>query len=177
MKSYPTDIFFQHSSLLERSGKFTKKYKEGSITTLPIVENSFKVILPSSIPSNVISITDGQIFTDTDKFNKGIFPAINVQLSVSRTGSSVQSKEIKNGSKDLKSNHAMLSEIKKFADMSIDISDSLIKKIEKWDGINNLLIQYGYEGYTRGMIILLVKMYKLGMLSHLWRADKIFECF
>ena len=175
-EAYPTDIFFQHSSLLERSGKFTKKYKGGSITALPIVE-TVQGDLASLIPSNIISITDGQIFTNADSFNKGIFPAINVQLSVSRTGTSVQSKMVRNASKNLKSDHAMLSEIKKFADMSIDISDSLIKKIEKWDGINNLLVQYGYDGYSRGMIVILIEMYRMGLLSKLEDSTKFSMAF
>lgn len=175
-EAYPTDIFFQHSSLLERSGKFTKAYKNGSITCLPIVE-TVQGDLASLIPSNVISITDGQIFTNAESFNKGLFPAINVQLSVSRTGTSVQSKEVRAASKSLKSEHAMLSEIKKFADMSIDISDELIKKIERWDGINNLLVQYGYEGYSREQIIILIAMFRMGLLSKLVDSTKFSNAF
>ena len=175
-EAYPTDIFFQHSSLLERSGNFSKNFGSGSITCLPIVE-TVQGDLASLIPSNIISITDGQIFTDSDAFNKGLFPAINIQLSVSRTGSSIQSKEVREASKNLKSDHAMLSEIKKFADMSIDISESLIKKIEKWDGINNMLVQYGYLGYTRNMIILLIIMFKKGMLGKLKESPEFSNAF
>ena len=170
-EAYPTDVFFQHASLLERSGHFGPKYNNGSITCLPIVE-TVQGDLASLIPSNVISITDGQIFTDYDKFNRGIFPSINIQLSVSRTGSSVQSKVIKAASKDLKAEYANLSEIKKFADMSIDISDELIRKTEKWDGLNSLLVQYGYEGYPRGIMALLIEMYRMEMLHQVDDVSK-----
>ena len=175
-EAYPTDIFYQHSSLLERSGKFSEKYNNGSITCLPIVE-TVQGDLASLIPSNVISITDGQIFTNSDSFNKGLFPAIDIQLSVSRTGTSVQSKLMKNASMNLKSEHAMLSEIKKFADMSIDISSSLIKKIEKWDGINNLLVQYGYDGYSREMMSILIEMYRMDFLGKIIEPNKFSNAF
>ncbi|NQZ65685.1 MAG: ATP F0F1 synthase subunit alpha [Mycoplasmatales bacterium] len=173
---YPTDIFFQHSSLLERSGKFKSKYKGGSITALPIVE-TVQGDIASIIPSNIISITDGQIFTNEEKFNKGHFPAIDIQLSVSRTGGSVQSKDIKEISKDLKSEHAMLSEIKKFADLSIEISDSLMKKIKKWEGLNNILIQHGYEGYSKEMMIILIRMYKTGVINEIKRWNSFSTIF
>lgn len=163
-EAYPTDIFFQHSSLLERAGKFSKKYNNGSITCLPIVE-TVQGDLASLIPSNIISITDGQIFMNTEAYNKGLLPAIDIQLSVSRTGSSVQSRVIKEYSKGLKTEHATLSDVKKFADMSIDISDSLIEKIEKWDAMNNILVQYGFDGYTRQEIVLLIKLFRTGKLS------------
>ena len=163
-EAYPTDIFYQHSSLLERAGKFGKNFGNGSITALPIVE-TVQEDIASLIPSNIISITDGQIFTNAEMFNKGLFPAIDVQLSVSRTGSSVQSPDMKELSAGLKQEHAMLSEIKKFADMSIDISQSLMKKVERWHGLNNLLIQFGYEGYTPEMMQVLTYMYKVGALG------------
>ena len=165
-EAYPTDIFFQHSSLLERAGQFNKKYKNGSITALPIVE-TVQGDLASIIPSNVISITDGQIFTSSDMFNNGEYPAVNVQLSVSRTGSAVQSKMIKQASNGLKAQHAKLFEIKKFADMSIDMSDSLDKKIKQWQGINNILLQFGNYGYSREVIVILIEMFKAGAMADL----------
>ena len=165
-EAYPTDIFYQHSSLLERAGQFNEKYKHGSITALPIVE-TVQGDLASIIPSNVISITDGQIFTSSDMFNNGEYPAVNVQLSVSRTGSAVQSKMIKKASNGLKAQHAKLFEIKKFADMSIDMSDSLDKKILQWQGINNILLQFGNNGYSREVIVILIEMFKAGAMSNL----------
>ena len=166
-EAYPTDIFFQHSSLLEKAGKFNvKKYKGGSITALPIVE-TVQGDIASLIPSNVISITDGQIFTSAQMFNSGELPAINIGLSVSRTGSSVQSKMIRKASKNLMSDYSMLSEIKKFSDMSIDISDELEKKLEKWAGLNNALLQYGNTPYSRAIIVIMVELYRAGALGRL----------
>ena len=169
-EAYPTDIFYQHSSLLERAGKFSKKYNGGSITALPIVE-TVQGDLASLIPSNVISITDGQLFTSSEMFNKGIYPSINIQLSVSRTGTSVQSKVLRNASQGLKADHATLSEIKKFADMSIDITDELAAKIRSWDGMNNLLVQYGYIGYTREMIVVLIRLLRMSGLDKIADAS------
>ena len=163
-EAYPTDIFYQHSSLLERAGKFSKKYNGGSITAIPIVE-TIQGDLASLIPSNVISITDGQLFTSSEMFNKGIYPSINIQLSVSRTGTSVQSSILKNASKGLKALHASLWEIKKFAEMSIDVNDELAKKISSWDGMNNLLVQYGYVGYSREMVVVLISLFKMNKLN------------
>ena len=165
-EAYPTDIFYQHSSLLERAGSFNKKYNNGTITALPIVE-TVQGDIASLIPSNVISITDGQIFTSHDMFNNGEYPAIDVQLSVSRTGSSVQSKMIKRISKSMKAEHAKLFEIKKFAEMSIDVSDDLSKKIEQWNGLNNILLQFGYVGYSKEMIVVLIEMFKAGAMGRL----------
>ena len=165
-EAYPTDIFYQHSSLLERAGSFNKKYNNGTITALPIVE-TVQGDIASLIPSNIVSITDGQIFTSHDMFNNGEYPAIDVQLSVSRTGSAVQSKMIKKISKSMKSEHAKLFEIKKFAEMSIDVSDDLSKKIEQWHGMNNILLQFGYVGYSREMIVILIEMFKAGAMGRL----------
>ncbi|GFS14438.1 ATP synthase subunit alpha [Elysia marginata] len=129
-EAYPTDIFYEHSSLLERAGKFDSSRKNGSITALPIVE-TVQGDIASIIPSNIISITDGQIFTNTEQFNNGNYPAIDIPLSVSRTGSSVQSPRIKEASKTLKADYAKLSEIKKFSEMAIEVTPELDKKIEQ----------------------------------------------
>ena len=171
-EAYPTDIFFKHSSLLEKAGKFNKKkYNGGSITALPIVE-TVQGDIASLIPSNVISITDGQIFTSAQMFNKGELPAINISLSVSRTGSSVQSKMIRKASKNLMSDYSMLSEIKKFSDMSIDISDELEKKLEKWSGLNNALLQYGNKPYSRSLIVIMIELYRAGALGRIIEPKK-----
>ena len=163
-EAYPTDMFYQHSMLLERSGRFNDKYNSGSITTLPIVE-TVEGDIASLIVSNVVSITDGQIFTSPEMFNKGLYPAINVQLSVSRTGSAVQSDLMRKMSTGFKSEHAALSELKKFLDMSIDISDDMIKKAKKWGAINNLLVQHGYNGYTKEQMYILIELYKMNKLN------------
>ena len=175
-EAYPADIFYQHSRLLERAGKFNEKYKNGTITCLPIVQ-TVQGDIATLIPSNVISITDGQIFTSTEKANNGHFPAINIGLSVSRTGSAVQSKIIKQASKDLKANYANLEDIKKFADMSIDISPDLKEKIDSWFAINNLLVQNGFKGYTETEILILTEIFRMKKLSKIHDKNKFSTVF
>jgi len=89
-EAYPGDVFYAHSRLLERAAKLNEKLGSGSLTALPIVETQFGDV-SAYIPTNVISITDGQIFLDSELFHKGMRPAINVGLSVSRVGSAAQS--------------------------------------------------------------------------------------
>ena len=165
-EAYPTDIFFRHSFLLERAGQFVNndKYNGGSITALPIVE-TVQEDVASLIPSNVISITDGQIFTSVEKYNNGLFPAICLKLSVSRTGSSVQSEQIKVASKGLKAEYSKLLEVNKFAEISVDLSKDIKEKIHQWNGINNLFTQYGYIGYTRDEMSLVIELYRNALLS------------
>ncbi len=172
-EAHPTDIFFQHASLLEKAGKFNKKYKNGTITALPIVE-TIQGDLASLIPSNVISITDGQIFTSANMFNNGKFPAIDIKLSVSRTGSAVQSKIIRNASKSLKADYTKLFEIQKFSDMSIDVSKELEMKIEKWNGLNSALLQFGNEGHSKATMVIILELYRYGALGKL-EKPKIFS--
>jgi len=90
-EAYPGDVFYLHSRLLERAAKLNQTFKFGSLTSLPIVETQAGDV-SAFIPTNVISITDGQIFLESELFNKGIRPAINVGLSVSRVGSAAQVK-------------------------------------------------------------------------------------
>lgn len=165
-EAYPTDIFYQHAKLLERAGRFNEKYKNGSITCLPIVE-TVQGDIASLIPSNVISITDGQIFTSSDMFNEGKYPAINIGLSVSRTGSAVQSKQIKFASRSLKAEYSALLDIKKFSDMSVDVSDELKTKIKDWQGVNNILLQFGFEGYSEEQIVVLTELFRMKAMSDL----------
>lgn len=163
-EAYPNDIFYIHSRLLERGGRFNEFFNNGSITMLPIVE-TVESDIASLIPSNIISITDGQIFTNTEKFNKGEFPAIDVQMSVSRTGSVAQSKILRFASKGLKADHARFDEIRKFSEMSIDISDDLSKQISKSKQLDKILLQYGNVGYSREVMVALIFMYKTGILE------------
>ena len=165
-EAFPNDIFYQHSSLLERSGNFSSKYKNASITCIPIVE-TIQNDIASLIPSNIISITDGQIFTSVDMFNKSLFPSINISFSVSRTGSSVQSELMRKVSKGLKKKYSMLLEISKFANMSIEINENLEQKIKEWEGINNLFIQYGFAGLTEEMMAVMITLFNQGNLSNI----------
>ena len=97
-EAYPGDVFYLHSRLLERAAKLSDEHGGGSLTALPIIETQGGDV-SAFIPTNVISITDGQIFLETELFNQGIRPAINVGLSVSRVGSSAQTKAMKKGNK------------------------------------------------------------------------------
>ncbi len=170
-EAYPNDIFYQHSSLLERAGNFSSKYKNASITCIPIVE-TIQNDVASLIPSNIISITDGQIFTSVDMFNKSLFPSIDISFSVSRTGSSVQSPLMKKVSKGLKKKYSILLEISKFANMSIEINENLAQKVKEWEGINNLFIQYGFVGLKEEMMAIMITLFNLDKLSSISKPSE-----
>lgn len=122
-EAFPGDIFYLHSRLLERCAKLNQKYGGGSITALPIVETQAGDI-SAYIPTNVISITDGQIFLSTDLFNAGQRPAIDTGLSVSRVGSSAQYKAMKKVSSSIKMELANYTELKSFSQFGNDIDES-----------------------------------------------------
>ena len=113
-EAYPGDVFYLHSRLLERAAKMDKKYGGGSLTALPIIETQAGDI-SAYIPTNVISITDGQIFLETDMFNAGIRPAVNVGLSVSRVGNSAQTKAMKKVAGKLRGELSQFRELQTFA--------------------------------------------------------------
>src|SRR5512136_1992700 len=119
-EAYPGDVFYLHSRLLERAAKMDKKYGGGSLTALPIIETQAGDI-SAYIPTNVISITDGQIFLETDMFNAGIRPAVNVGLSVSRVGSSAQTKAMKKVAGKLRGELAQYREMAAFAQFGSDL--------------------------------------------------------
>jgi F-type H+-transporting ATPase subunit alpha len=128
-EAYPGDIFYLHSRLLERSAKLSKELGGGSITALPIIETQ-EGDISAYIPTNVISITDGQIFLETDLFNKGIRPAINVGNSVSRVGSSAQTKAMKKVSGKIKLELAQFRELEAFMQFASDLDEDTKKRIE-----------------------------------------------
>ncbi|XP_058766461.1 ATP synthase subunit alpha, chloroplastic-like [Vicia villosa] len=117
---YPGDVFYLHSRLLERAAKLSSQLGEGSMTALPIVETQSGDV-STYIPTNVISITDGQIFLSADLFNAGIRPAINVGISVSRVGSAAQIKAMKQVTGKLKLELAQFAELEAFAQFSSDL--------------------------------------------------------
>jgi len=119
-EAYPGDVFYLHSRLLERSAKFAQKRGGGSFTSLPIIETQAGDV-SAYIPTNVISITDGQIFLETKLFNEGIRPAINVGLSVSRIGSAAQTKGMKQVAGRLKLELAQYREIESFASFAAEL--------------------------------------------------------
>ncbi len=129
-EAYPGDVFYLHSRLLERAAKLNEKYGGGSITALPIIETQAGDV-SAYIPTNVISITDGQIFLDTDLFNKGIRPAINVGISVSRVGGSAQTKIMKKISGTMKLDLAQYYELEAFLQFSSDLDETTKKALTR----------------------------------------------
>lgn len=128
-EAYPGDIFYLHSRLLERAAKLSKEKGGGSLTALPIIETQ-EGDVSAYIPTNVISITDGQIFLETDLFNKGQRPAINVGISVSRVGGSAQTKGMKKVSGKLRLELAQFRELEAFMQFSSDLDANTKKQID-----------------------------------------------
>lgn len=128
-EAYPGDIFYLHSRLLERSAKLNKELGGGSITALPIIETQ-EGDVSAYIPTNVISITDGQIFLETDLFNKGIRPALNVGISVSRVGSAAQTKAMKKVSGKIRLELAQFRELEAFMQFASDLDEDTKNRID-----------------------------------------------
>jgi F-type H+-transporting ATPase subunit alpha len=139
-EAYPGDVFYLHSRLLERSARIDPKYGGGSITALPIIE-TLENDVSAYIPTNVISITDGQIFLETDLFNSGIRPAINVGLSVSRVGSSAQTKAMKQVAGKLKLDLAQYRELSAFSQFESDLDEETKKFLNRGAKMTQILRQ------------------------------------
>ncbi len=139
-EAYPGDIFYLHSRLLERSAKLSKEKGGGSLTALPIIETQ-EGDVSAYIPTNVISITDGQIYLETDIFNKGIRPAINVGLSVSRVGSSAQTKAMKKVAGKTRIELAQFRELEAFSQFASDLDADTKKRLDKGERLVELLKQ------------------------------------
>ena len=129
-EAYPGDVFYLHSRLLERAAKLNETYQNGSITALPFVETQAGDI-SAYIPTNVISITDGQIFLQSDLFNSGVRPAINAGLSVSRVGGSAQIKAMKKVAGTLRLDLAAFRELESFAQFGSDLDKVTLAKLER----------------------------------------------
>lgn len=143
-EAYPGDVFYLHSRLLERASKLSDKLGAGSLTALPIIETQAGDV-SAYIPTNVISITDGQIFLESDLFNSGIRPAINVGLSVSRVGGSAQIKAIKKVSGTLRLDLAQYRELQAFAQFASDLDESSRKQLERGQRMVEVLKQPPYS--------------------------------
>ena len=139
-EAYPGDVFYLHSRLLERAAKLSKEKGGGSLTALPIVETQLGDVT-AYIPTNIISITDGQIFLETDLFNQGQRPALNVGISVSRVGSAAQTKAMKKVAGKLRLAHAQFRELQAFAQFATDVDEATRKKILQGQKINEVLKQ------------------------------------
>ena len=143
-EAYPGDVFYLHSRLLERAAKLNDELGGGSLTALPIVETQAGDI-SAYIPTNVISITDGQIFLQSELFNSGVRPAVDSGLSVSRVGSAAQTKAMKSVSSSLKLELAQYNELLSFAQFGSDLDSSTKASIDKGARLQELLKQPQYS--------------------------------
>ena len=161
-EAYPGDVFYLHSRLLERAGQLNDNYGGGSMTALPIIETQLGDI-SAYIPTNVISITDGQLFLDTEQFNSGQRPAVDSGLSVSRVGSSAQTDAMRSVSGSLKLELATYEELSSFAQFSSDIDPETQKTIDHGDRLMELLKQPAYQVIPHELIVL-----SLYLSEHNW---------
>ena len=146
-EAYPGDVFYLHSRLLERSSKLSDKLGGGSLTALPIIETQAGDV-SAYIPTNVISITDGQIFLETDLFNSGIRPAVNVGLSVSRVGFSAAAKATKQVGATLKLDLAQYRELAAFAQFGSDLDKATLNQLNRGQRLTELLKQPQFKPLT-----------------------------
>ncbi len=181
-EAYPGDVFYLHSRLLERSAKLNEANGAGSMTALPIIETQGNDV-SAFIPTNVISITDGQIFLETDLFFQGIRPALNVGLSVSRVGSSAQIKAMKQVAGPIKGELAQYREMAAFAQFGSDLDASTQAMLARGERLTELLKQPQYSplqveeqvcvlyagtrGYLDGIEVAQVQTYEAELLVHL----------
>ena len=147
IRDSPCDVFYLHSRLLERAAKLSDDNGGGSLTALPIIETQANDV-SAFIPTNVISITDGQIFLETELFNQGIRPAVNVGLSVSRVGSAAQTKAMKKVSGSIKLELAQYREMAAFAQFGSDLDVSTQNLLNRGSKLTELLKQDQYSPMT-----------------------------
>ena len=181
-EAYPGDVFYLHSRLLERSAKLNEDNGSGSLTALPVIETQANDV-SAYIPTNVISITDGQIFLETELFYQGIRPAVNVGLSVSRVGSSAQIKAMKQVAGSIKGELAQYREMAAFAQFGSDLDASTQRLLNRGARLTELLKQpqfsplkteeqvavifAGVNGYLDKLEVSQVGAFEQGLLSHM----------
>jgi len=181
-EAYPGDVFYLHSRLLERSSKLSEDYGSGSLTALPIIETQGGDV-SAFIPTNVISITDGQIFLETELFYQGIRPAVNTGLSVSRVGSSAQTNAMKSVAGSIKLELAQYREMAAFAQFGSDLDAATqallnrgarlteLLKQPQYSPLTNaeqvIMIYTGTKGYLDGISVANVGRFEEGLLAHL----------
>ena len=186
-EAYPGDVFYLHSRLLERSAKLSDALGAGSLTALPIIETQAGDI-SAYIPTNVISITDGQIFLETDLFYQGIRPAISAGLSVSRVGGAAQTAAVKSVSSHLKLGLSQFRELASFTQFGSDLDDATKKQIERGQRLTELLKQHQYQpmaiwqqvvsiasvtnGYFDNVAVAKIKDAQAATLSKIWKEHK-----
>ena len=181
-EAFPGDVFYLHSRLLERAAKMNEEHGSGSLTALPIIETQAGDV-SAFIPTNVISITDGQIFLETGLFYKGIRPAVNVGISVSRVGSAAQIKAMKQVAGSIKLELAQYREMEAFAQFASDLDASTQRLLARGSRLTQLLkqpqysplpveeqvavIYAGVKGYLDKVALDLVNKYETGLLAEL----------
>lgn len=181
-EAYPGDVFYLHSRLLERAAKLSNELGEGSMTALPIVETQAGDV-SAYIPTNVISITDGQVFLSSDIFNSGIRPAINVGISVSRVGSAAQIKAMKQVAGKLKLELAQFAELEAFSQFASDLDQATQNQLARGSRLRELLkqnqasplvvsdqvatIYTGINGYLDDVEIIDVKKFLIGLREYI----------
>jgi F-type H+-transporting ATPase subunit alpha len=155
-EAYPGDVFYLHSRLLERAAKLSDELGAGSLTALPIIETQAGDV-SAYIPTNVISITDGQIYLETNLFHQGIRPAISVGLSVSRVGGAAQTKATKSVAGTLRLELAQFRELASFAQFASDLDEDTKKRIARGRLLTEVLKQKQYQPLSVGeqVVILL----------------------
>jgi proton translocating ATP synthase F1 alpha subunit len=163
-EAYPGDVFYLHSRLLERAAKLNEDYGGGSLTALPIIETQAGDV-SAYIPTNVISITDGQIFLESDLFYKGTKPAINIGLSVSRVGSAAQIKGMKQVSSSLKLDLAQYREVESFSQFGSDLDAATRSTLERGSRLIELLKQVKHNPYPTAIQIPVLFAGMLGFLD------------
>jgi len=164
-EAYPGDVFYLHSRLLERAAKLNDDKGGGSLTALPIIETQAGDV-SAFIPTNVISITDGQIFLETELFNQGIRPAVNVGLSVSRVGSAAQTKAMKKVAGSIKLELAQYREMAAFAQFGSDLDAATQKLLNRGSKLTELLKQDQYSPMTVAQQVIAVFTGVRGFLDH-----------
>ena len=169
-EAYPGDVFYIHSRLLERACKLNDEQGAGSLTALPVIETQAGDV-SAYIPTNVISITDGQIFLETDLFFKGIRPAINVGLSVSRVGSAAQVKAMKQVSGSIKLELAQYREMEAFAQFASDLDPATQKLLARGARLTQLLKQPQYSPLTMPEQVLVIYAGTKGYLDEVATSD------
>ena len=163
-EAYPGDVFYLHSRLLERAAKLNDALGGGSLTALPIIETQANDV-SAYIPTNVISITDGQIYLESDLFNKGFRPAINVGLSVSRVGGAAQIKGMKKVAGPLRLALAQYRELEAFAQFGSDLDDATKRQLERGRRLEELLKQPQYSPVTVDKQVVQIYAASNGMLD------------
>ncbi len=173
-EAYPGDVFYLHSRLLERSARLSKEAGGGSLTALPIIETQAGDV-SAYIPTNVISITDGQIYLETDLFYQGVRPAISVGISVSRVGSAAQIKAIKQVAGSTKLDLAQFRDLQAFAQFGSDVDPGTRKKLDRGQRIVELFKQVQYNPLAVEMEVVVLFAMQKGYFDDV-PVDKIGDC-